>query len=175
MGGILIIMVPLISLLLVVAGAEGAAHQGVHQLSPLYYQNLPLVYYPSYQYGLRCTGFIGCGISTINAINNGFITGASGIINGAITAGNGIAQGAAATVGGIAQGTGQAIGGVASGTGQAVGGVAGATGGAIGGVASGTGGAIGGVASETGQAIGGQNTRNQLCYSPVGNYYFYCN
>merc|ERR1712045_615391 len=88
-AGILIIMVPLISLLLVVAGAEGAAHQGVHQLSPLYYQNLPLVYYPSYQYGLRCTGFIGCGISTINAINNGFITGASGIINGAITAGNG--------------------------------------------------------------------------------------
>merc|ERR1719228_2710914 len=146
-------MIPLISLLLVVGGGDAAALPGVHHLSPLYYQHLPLVYYPSYQYGLRCTGFIGCGISTINAINNGFITGASGIINGAITAGNGIAQGAAATVGGIAQGTGQAIGGVASGTGEA----------------------IGGVASGTGQAVGGQNTRNQLCYSPVGNYYFYCN
>merc|ERR1712038_1352236 len=122
-------------------------------LSPPYYQHLPLVYYPSYQYGLRCTGLIGCGISTINAINNGFVTGAAGIINGAITAGNGIAQGAAAAVGGVAQGTGQAIGGVASGTGEA----------------------IGGVASGTGQAVGGQNTRRQLCYSAVGNYYFYCN
>merc|ERR1712038_1208583 len=146
-------MIPLISLLLVVGGGDGAALPGVHQVSPLYYQHLPLVYYPSYQYGLRCTGLIGCGISTINAINNGFVTGAAGIINGAITAGNGIAQGAAAAVGGVAQGTGQAIGGVASGTGEA----------------------IGGVASGTGQTIGGQNTRRQLCYSAVGNYYFYCN
>merc|ERR1711973_4579 len=168
-------MFPLISLLLVVGGGDAAALPGVHQLSPLYYQHLPLVYYPSYQYGLRCTGLIGCGISTINAINNGFITGAAGIINGAITATNGIAEGAAAAVGGVAQGTGQAIGGVASGTGQAVGGVASGTGGAIGGVASGTGGAIGGAASGAGQAIGGQNNRRQLCYSAVGNYYFYCN
>merc|ERR1719234_1265994 len=120
-------LIPLISLLLVVGGGDAAAHQGVHQLSPLYYQHLPLVYYPSYpsyQYGLRCTGLIGCGISTINAINNGFVTGAAGIINGAITATNGIAEGAAAAVGGVAQGTGQAIGGVASGTGEAIGGVA---------------------------------------------------
>merc|ERR1711954_287070 len=149
-------MMPLISLLLVIGGGDGAAHQGVHQLSPLHYQQLPLVYYPSYpsyQYGLRCTGLIGCGISTINAINNGFVTGASGIINGAITTTNGIAEGAAAAVGGVASGTG----------------------GVIGGAASGTGGAIGGAASGAGQAIGGQNNRRQLCYSAVGNYYFYCN
>merc|ERR1719268_179608 len=152
---------------------------GAQYSLPLYYNPLGRVYHPV-QLGLipyrrQCTGILGCLGQAIDATNQGIVTGAQGIIQGGVAAGSGIASGVGAAVGGVASGIGTGVGGIASGTGQAVGGVASGTGQAVGGVASGTGGAIGGAASGTGQAIGGQNTRRQLCYSAVGNYYFYCN
>merc|ERR1711872_888452 len=188
------IMTGLALLAFVIAGAHAKALVGLQQ--PVYYHQVPLVYYPYHQaypyQSSGCTGILGCTISTIGAINNGIVT-VGGAITGTGTAINGIAGGVGSAIGGIATGTGdaiggiaggagQAIGGVASGTGTAIGGVASGTGQAVGGVASGTGGAIGGAASETGGAIGGAVTgsssgRNQptLCFSPAGNFYFYCN
>merc|ERR1719419_1235454 len=132
-------MTGLALLAFIIAGAHAKALVGLQQ--PVYYHQVPLIYYPYHQaypyQSSGCTGILGCTISTIGAINNGIVT----------------AVGSA--IGGIATGTGDAIGGIAGGVGQAIGGVASGTGTAIGGVASGTGQAVGGVASETGGAIGG--------------------
>merc|ERR1712123_95408 len=170
----------LVAFLLLAAVADGKAHIGVHQLSPIYYQQHPLAYHPDnlgvFRYPARgCVGFLGCIVQGINATNQGFITGAHGILQGGVAAGSGIATGVGAAVGGVASGIGTGVGGVASGIGEGIGGVASGTGAAVGGVASGTGAAVGGVASGTGQAVGGAvpQPKKRVCVR-TGPFSYYC-
>merc|ERR1719206_1477401 len=163
----------LASCVLVLIEVEGKAHLGAHQVSPSYYNPLPLIYQPSHVpvvYQPRgCVGILNCLVHGINATNQGFITGVQGIVQGGAAAGSGIASGLGTAVGGVASGIGQGVGGVASGIGHGVGQ-------GVGGVASGIGQGVGGAASEAGQAVGGAVTgrpKRRICVK-TGIFSYYC-